>query len=283
MNKSNSEYNQKVADIFRDKPEQVIDFPDWMLSDDQIALYRQLEKPAIVEIAGRDSVAAAIKIADENDFTDLIPVYAYTGAEYGAWGSVEQAVARLASRLPRVRIHPLIIVGSPEFWRALNGRYMAELISRYGFFSPCPGCHLYLHVIRFPLAIKLGHMPIISGERESHSGQVKINQTGDALDFYLDMAAQFDIRLLFPLRHIEQSAEIEDILQIPWEKGKEQLGCTFSGNYRLHNGAVASSSKQVNRFFAEFAIPTARKIIKAYVQGEIPDAMAVARQILDEG
>lgn len=283
MNKINStEYNQKTADTFRDKPEQVIDFPDWMLSNDQIALYRRLEKPAMVEIAGRDSVAAAIKSTIENQFTDLIPVYAYTGTEYGAWRSVEQAVARLASRLPRVRIHPLIVVGSPEFWRALNGRYMSELSLRYGFFSPCPGCHLYLHVIRIPLAKKLGRMPIISGERESHSGRVKINQTGDALDLYLDVASQSNVRLLFPLRYIEQSVDIENILQIPWERGKEQLGCAFSGNYRLRNGSVGPSLQQVNRFFAEFAVPASQKIIETYVQGEIPDAMAVVRQILDK-
>lgn len=281
MNKDSSEYQKKIAGIFLDKPDMVIDLPDWMLSANQIDVFRQLDNPAIVEISGRDSVAAAIKSIEENGFTDLLPVYVYTGTEYGAWRSVEQAVKRLSVRLPQAKIHPLIVVGSPDFWRALNGRYVSELISIYNFFSPCPGCHLYLHVIRIPLAKMLGNIPIISGERELHSGQVKINQTSEALDFYLDVASRFNIRLLFPLRYIEQSKEIEDILQIPWERDKDQLGCVFSGNYRLRDGSVSPSLKNVSRYFAEFAIPAVEEIVEEYIKGNIPDAMGIARRVLD--
>ena len=277
-----SNYKEKLAEIFLNKPELVIDYPDWMLSGKQIDSYRQMENPAIVEIAGRDSVAAAVKSVEEEGFTDLLPVYAYTGTEYGAWNSVEQAVKRLAARLPQVKIHPLLAIGSSEFWRVLNGRYVSELIGRYHFFSPCPGCHLYLHIIRIPLSKKLGNIPIISGERELHSGQVKINQTGEALDVYLDVASRFNVRLLFPLRFIEQSKEIEDLLQIPWERDKEQLECAFSGNYRLRNGSVAPSLKDVNRYFKEFAVPVSQRVIEAYIKGNIPDSMEISQQVLDQ-
>ncbi|MDA3895552.1 MAG: hypothetical protein PF482_05325 [Desulfobacteraceae bacterium] len=276
-----SEYKKKLAEIFLDKPELVIDYPDWMLSAEKIATYRQIENLAIVEIAGRDSVAAAVKSVEEDGFTDLLPVYAYTGTEYGAWHSVEQAVGRLADRLPQVKIHPLVVVGSPEFWRILNGRYVSELIARYRFFSPCPGCHLYLHGIRIPLAKKLGNIPIISGERELHSGQVKINQTGEALDFYLDVARRFNVRFLFPLRLVEQSKKIEEILQIPWAKDKDQLECVFSGNYRLSDGSVGPAFKDVNRYFKEFAVPVAQRVIETYTKDAIPDFMEIAQQVLD--
>ncbi len=274
-------YNSRLSEIFLNKPELVIDFPDWMLSAELIDAYRQMKRLAIVEVAGRDSVAAAVKSVEENGFTDLLPVYAYTGTEYGAWHSVEQAVDRLTARLPQVKIHPLLAIGSPEFWRVLNGRYVSELIARYHFFSPCPGCHLYLHVIRIPLSKKLGNIPIISGERELHSGQVKINQTGEALDFYLDVAARFNVQLLFPLRLVEQSNVIEEILLIPWEKDKEQLECTFSGNYRLRNGSVAPALNDVNRYFKEFAVPVSQLVIETYVKGDIPDCMEIAQQVLD--
>ena len=274
-------YNKKLAEIFLDKPELVNEFPDWMLSTEQIDIYRQIENLAIVEIAGRDSVAAAVKSVEEKGFTDLLPVYAYTGTEYGAWKSVEQAVGRLAARLPQVKIHPLIVVGSPEFWRVLNGRYVSELIKKYNFFSPCPGCHLYLHVIRIPLAKMLGNVPIISGERELHSGQVKINQIGEALDFYFDIADRFNIRLLFPIRYVEHSKDLENILQISWEKDKDQLECVFSGNYRLRDGSVSPVFKDVSRYFKEFAVPVSQKIVEEYLEGKTPDFMGVAQQVLD--
>lgn len=239
-----------------------------------------MDNLAIVEIAGRDSVAAAIKSVMENGFTDLLPVYAYTGTEYGSWSSVEQAVLRLSSRLPEINIHQLLIIGSPVFWRALNGRFISDLIAKYGFFSPCPGCHLYLHAVRIPLAVKLGKLPIISGERESHSGLVKINQTAEALDFYLDFADQFGISIDFPLRHITQSHEIESILQMPWERGQEQFGCTLSGNYRMNDGKLGLSIEDVERFLKEFAGPSSKEIIGAYIKGNIPDSIGIAGVIL---
>ncbi len=273
-------YNDKLARVFLDKPELVIEFPDWLLSERQTDVYRQMDNLAIVEIAGRDSVAAAIKSVAEHEFTDLLPIYAYTGTEYGSWSSVEQAVLRLSSRLPEVNIHQLMILGSPVFWSALNGRFISELIAKYGFYTPCPGCHLYLHGVRMPLAVKLGNVPIISGERESHSGLVKINQTAEALDFFLDFADQFGISMDFPLRHIAQSHEIENILQVPWERGQEQFGCTLSGNYRMNDGTLGPSTGEVIRFFKEFAGPSAREIIGAYIEGNIPDSIGIAESIL---
>ncbi|MCF8037391.1 MAG: hypothetical protein K9K62_11005, partial [Desulfobacteraceae bacterium] len=49
-----------------------------------------------------------------------------------------------------------------------------------GHYTPCTGCHLYLHAVRIPLARMLGNVPIIGGERESHSGKVKVNQCAPA-------------------------------------------------------------------------------------------------------
>jgi hypothetical protein len=142
MNKNDQ---HALSDVFRDKPELIIDFPDWMLSEKQLDTYRNLKHLAILEIAGRDSIAAAIKSVEENGFTDLLPVYVYTGTEFGDWAHVKEAVERLSRRLPDVCVHPLRVMGSPQFWKALNGRFISELIARFGFYSPCPGCHLYLH------------------------------------------------------------------------------------------------------------------------------------------
>ncbi len=273
--------HQKLSDIFRDKPELVTRFPGWMISGGLMERIRRMERPAIVEIAGRDSVAAAVKSVAENDFTDFIPVYAYTGTEYGIWEMVPLAANRLAERLPDVRVHPLIVMGAPDFWRALNARFVSEWLDRFGYYSPCPGCHLYLHAVRFPLSKRLGNIPIVSGERELHSGQVKINQTGQALDVYQEVARRFGVRLLFPLRHIAQSREIEEILQMSWKRGEEQLECAFSGNYRRIDGTVGPSAEAVHRFFGEFAVPTACAVIDAYIAGSLPDCEKIARQVLN--
>jgi hypothetical protein len=270
-----------LSAVFRDKPELIIGLPDWMLSAKQVEGYRNTKNLAIVEIAGRDSVAAAVKSVEDQGFSDLLPTYVYTGTEFGEFAQVEQAVDRLTRRLPEVTIHPLLVMGSPKFWRALNGRFISELFRRFGFYTPCIGCHLYLHAARIPLAVKLGGVPIISGERESHTGMVKINQTANALNFYSDVASHFNLRLLFPVRHIVSGDEIENLIQLTWKRGKEQLGCSLSENYQLIDSqANASSVGAIGCYFEKFAGPTAKAIISAYLSGYTPDHNAIAEKIL---
>jgi hypothetical protein len=269
-----------LKQVYLNKPECVINFPQWLLPSQKISAYRGMSRPAIVEIAGRDSVAAAVKAVKEKGFTDLIPTYAYTGTEHGPWRSVEQAVIRLASRLPETIIHDLLVLGSPGFWQALNGRFVTELISRYGFYVPCLGCHLYLHSVRIPLSRLLGGAPIISGERESHNGTIKVNQISEALNTYERLAGKFDTELVMPIRNITKGDLIRDILGFQWEEGGEQLGCVLSGNYRTADGKVGIEIRRVKKYLDEFAFPLAQKIIREYLAGRTPNHVKIAAELI---
>jgi len=273
-------YEAMLKDAYLEKRECVIDFPNWLLSPDKIRGYKSLPGLAIVEMAGRDSVAAAIRAASEGEYTDFIPTYAYTGTEYGDWESVTEAVDRLSERLPGIRVHELVVLGSTRFWQALNGRFMAEMISRYQFFTPCIGCHFYLHAVRISLSILLGRAPIIAGERELHDGAVKVNQAPPALDGYKALLREFDVPLILPLRRIEKGKQIEEILGFKWAQDKEQLGCVLSGNYRKLNSEVDIVGYQIQRYVKEFALPVSRNLVKAYVEGRIPDHLQVAADLL---
>ena len=272
--------DSELKEYYRDKRECVINFPEPLLPSRKVEEYRAMSLLAIVEIAGRDSVAAAVKAVEDEGFTDLLPTYVYTGTEYGAWSSVGEAMKRLSKRLPEIRVHPPLVFGSPLFWQALNGRFINELIVRHGFFTPCIGCHLYLHSVRIPLAFALGKAPIISGERENHDGSIKINQISEALTVYQEIAKEFGIRLLFPLRHISEGNRIREILGFKWDQGKDQLGCILSGNYRRLDGSIGITGKQVLKYLKEFAYPLTRDIIKTYVAGQTPDYKKIAAATL---
>ena len=110
-----STYNSRLEELYLNKPECVVDLPEWLLPPEKIETYRGMPRLAIVEIAGRDSVAAAVKSVEEEGFTDLLPTYVYTGTEHGSWESVKRAVDRLTSRLPEVHVHDLVVLGSPGF------------------------------------------------------------------------------------------------------------------------------------------------------------------------
>lgn len=272
--------DSELKEYYRDKRECVIDFPEPLLPSRKVEKYRALSLLAIVEIAGRDSVAAAVKAVEDEGFTDLLPTYVYTGTEYGAWSSVGEAVECLSKQLPEIRVHQPLVFGSPLFWQALNGRFINELIAKYSFFTPCIGCHLYLHSVRIPLALALGKAPIISGERENHDGSIKINQISGALTVYQEIAKEFGIRLLLPLRHISEGNRIKEILGFEWEQGKDQLGCILSGNYRRLDGSISITGKHVLKYLEEFACPLTREIIKTYVAGVIPDHKEIAADLL---
>jgi hypothetical protein len=269
-----------IRELYLEKKECVASFPKWLLPPEKISEYRTMPRLAIVEIAGRDSVAAAVKAVQERGFTDLVPTYAYTGTEHGPWQSVELAVERLAERLLGTRIHELLLIGSPRFWQALNGRFVNGLISRYGSYLPCVGCHLYLHSLRIPLSRLLGGIPVITGERETHEGKVKINQIAEALDSYEKLAEEFDTELIMPLRNISDGNRIRDLLGFEWKEGGEQLGCVLSGNYRSVDGQVRIESSKVQEYLDEFAFPVTRKIIGAYLEGRMPDHLKMAAKLI---
>ena len=273
-------FDPRLKELYLNKPECVVDLPEWLLPTEKVNEYRAMSRLAIVEIAGRDSVAAAVKSVEEESFTDLLPTYVYTGTEHGPWASIDQAVERLAGLLPEVRIHNLVVLGSPGFWQALCGRFTSELISRYGFYTPCVGCHLYLHSVRIPLALALDKVPIISGEREWHDGAMKVNQISESLNVYEKIAKDFGIRLLFPVRNITKGDRIEKILGFEWKEGKEQLGCVLSGNYRRLDGSVEHTARQVQTYLEEFTKPCAKKIIESYTAGRIPNHLEIAASVL---
>ncbi|MBW2605315.1 MAG: hypothetical protein JRE28_13555 [Deltaproteobacteria bacterium] len=280
MQSDTTTHEKQLQELFLNKTDMIIDFPKWLLSHRSIETYRSISKLALVEIAGRDSIAAAVKSIQEYGFTDLLPTYVYTGTEYGPWNLVNQSLFRLKVRLPHVRIHPLIVLGSPDFWKALNGAFISELLSVYGFYTPCIGCHLYLHAVRIPLALLLDNIPVIAGEREHHNGSVKINQIPEALDLYTNLTGAFRIQLLLPLRKIKHGRDIEALLQMDWDEGKEQPDCCLSGNYRSLDGTVEMDKTQIVRYLNEFAIPCTEKIIREYISGEIPNHLKIAKQII---
>ncbi len=238
-------------------------------------------KAAIVEIAGRDSIAAAITAVRNEKFEVLVPVYAYTATEYGSLDTVCSAVEFLSSRLSGTKISGLILLGSPEFWKALNGRFTSILTDMFGFYTPCVGCHLYLHAVRIPLARFLGNLPVISGERESHSGVWKINQTPSVIDKYENFCRRFQTRIIFPLRRVSSGREIEKILSCSWQRGAGQLQCVLSGNYIKNDGSLCANEKDVIKLLEGFLLPCADMIIEAYLKGVVPDHVAIAKKIID--
>lgn len=259
----------RILELVRDKPELITRFPDWMLPASLQKELQETEGLAIVEIAGRDSIAAALEATRKKHLRALLPTIAYTGTEYGNWEIPFKKASLLKEQLsPKgIRVFAPLVLGAPRFWWRLCGRYASDLFRAFGFYSPCLGCHLYLHAIRIPLARRLNCRVLIGGERESHEGKIKLNQIGAALDAYVSFTGTFGIELFLPIREVTSNDQIKAIINYPWEEGAEQLECVLSKNYVGRNGEVFYSENAIQRFFSEFAIREAEEALKVFLAG----------------
>lgn len=220
---------------------------------------------AICDISGRDSIAATIKAFQEEDINCVLPIAVHIPTEYGSYETVEHNVGFLQKYVKKRfngKIYNLIIVDDTEFWRILNGRYIGEIIQKFGFYSPCLGCHLYVHSIRTMIAKFIGCRYVISGAKESHNGRIKINQLPTALNAYSVIMNELGIEHLLPLRFIKEGTETEKILGIPWKEGENQLRCVFSKNYNSFEEKSLICEAEVYSYFNEYAIPLARKLLE---------------------
>ncbi|MDI6891736.1 MAG: hypothetical protein QMD08_01895 [Actinomycetota bacterium] len=270
--------------IFLTKPDSLSDV-ERLISP---SLRRQAEAVgglAIGEIAGRDSIAAIIKAAERDDIDAVLPTIVYTGTEYGDWDLLGENIEYLRQSLEGKFGRPIfdaIVLGDPVLWHALNGRFLSVLLEKFGFYSPCLGCHLYMHLVRVPLAKKLDCTKIVGGEREAHEGRLKINQVPMALDAYIEVLSCAGIELILPIRKIDSNEKIKAIVGPDWEQGERQLKCVFSGNYRTLDGSIAYDEDALRRYFDEFAIPAGKEILKAWQKGAEVNYVKLVGEILRE-
>lgn len=251
------------------------------VSADEIARLRGVENLVIGEIAGRDSIAAVIRDV-EAGAKAVLPSVVYTGTDYGDWDQLDDNVAFLRRKLEAmgVPVYEPVISGDPRLWAALSGRFAAEIMRRYGVACFCTACHLYMHIVRVPLAKAVGAGVIISGERESHEGRIKLNQTAAALNAYARVIAEAGIELALPIRHQESAGEIEAMVGSDWHEGERQLKCVFSKNYVNVDGSVVYDASRYEAYLEEFLIPSGKRLISHILDGR-DDYVSVIGGVLD--
>jgi hypothetical protein len=241
---------------------------------------------AIVEIAGRDSVAAAVAAVRERGFRTLLPTIAFTGTETGDRTAPLRAVSVLRALVgDRIDVHEPVALSDPALWSAMNARPAAEIQRRFGVYSPCLACHLYLHLLRVPLAWSNGNAPIISGERDTHDGRIKLSQTPASIAAADRVLTYAGVELLQPVQHAS-GEEIAELVDGSWDEGQGQLGCQLSGNYVNFDGSVTYDEAGYQRYIAEYFEPVGRAVVDAWRAerggGPAADFNAVIRRLFEE-
>lgn len=236
---------------------------------------------AIAEIAGRDSVAAAVLAVHEHGFTAILPTSVATGTEFGDECAPEHAVGMLAELLgPDVEVLPPLRLGSPRLWAALNGRFASVIAECYHVSSPCLACHLYMHLARLPLSRAVGGVPVIAGEREAHGTRVKLSQTALGIDAGIRVLERAGVELLEPVRRVHAAEAIAEVVGADWPAGGRQLCCVHSGNYTGLDGSVSYDELAYARYVHGFLEPAGYAVADAWLETAEPDYEAIVRTLL---
>ena len=272
--------DERTRGILLAKPERIIGFDDDLTA--RLRARVGSGNAALVEIAGRDSVAAGV-LAASSYYDILIPTVVYTGTEYGNWEVVLENT-RLLGDLLRDRagvdvVEEPIFLGSPRWWHAAGGRFTDVLQERYGFSTSCVACHMYFHAARVPFAREIGAKAVVAGERLFHQDRRKLNQVGPALDSYSRVLGEAGLNLALPLKEMRDGNRVEELVG-PWPESAKQLKCVLEANYRDSSGEFDVPEGSLVAYLEEFLEPVFSRVLLEFNDGGTPDYLAVVKDVL---
>jgi hypothetical protein len=258
--------------------------PSEVFGPERLEMMGALPDLVIAAIAGRDSVAAAVAACREEGYTAVLPTVVLTGTEYGDPDAPLAAVALLRELLAgEADVLDPMRFGSPALWAALNGRFAAEIAARYNVSSPCLACHLYVHLARVPLSWALGSVSVVTGERDTHDGRLKMSQTKASIDAEIRVLAHAGVELITPVRN-RPTEEIDVLVGGEWVGQDDGWSCVHASNYVRLDGDVHFDTTGYLRFVAEFLEPCGMAVVDAWRADPahpVADYEALVRGVLE--
>ena len=223
----------------------------------------------LTDFAGRDSIAACMQILKDEEIDTVIPVGDIVPSRYGDTESYSQNWNTLAQLIKNnhsgIDLKPWFIVDGQDFWETLNQRYVEQIMGKFGWFTPCLGCHFHFYAMRSVLVEILGHDNTIlaSGEKRLHkNGKRKANQTDAAVKAYGKFSLERGIDHRFPIHNYETEEQIGSLIGSEWNEGGSQMSCIHSGNDQDHKGRLKFTDEQISEMMTEYILPMGNKYIE---------------------
>lgn len=231
-------------------------------------LLARLKSFFIQEIAGRDSIAALnrfLETAEARKFDGVIISAAFAPTEYGDLKYINDAMLYAAEIAKKNSLQYVFSVSIHRMiWERLVSRPSFSISKKYGFYTPCIACHLYLHILRAIIAVQTGSELIVSGERARHRGLIKLNQHPEALKAYQKVISSRNINLVYPVENVDDENEILSLVGKDWKEGGLQLSCLFTGSSKVTDEEFNELFNNFSKFLDEFLIPEGISCLDEY-------------------
>jgi hypothetical protein len=229
---------------------------------DSISIPSDHQATYLAEIAGKDSIAAILKATQNCHITNLIGVGVLHRSFFGNEDEPIEHFKHISTRKSSLKIEKteFLYLDVRNLFDQLIIRPMAIIQKNFHYYSPCPACHLFFHMMRIPVARKLKIKTFITGERNYHGERKKLNQLPEVLSLYKSLLKKEGIELVQPLKDIKQDNEIFDILGSKWISAKP-FKCSFSRNYYDENGDISFNLQNILRAISQFYYPLFAAVI----------------------
>jgi len=217
----------------------------------------------ISEVAGKDSIAALIQASREYNIKNLLGIGIFHRSFFGNILEPNEhfeSAKELISQRDFNSTNFLYLDVSNLFNRLII-RNMAIVQKYFGYYSPCPPCHLFFHMMRIPIAKYYGITRIITGERELHGDRKKFNQIPEVLSLFKELLDKEGIELIQPIRKIKNDEKIFEILGTSW-KSAEPFKCSFSKNYYDESGEIPFEINKILKTLKDFYFPLFSSVVE---------------------
>lgn len=230
----------------------------------------------IVELAGRDSVVAFYRLLKQSASRIPAPSNSFilsivnAAPEYGTVSCgdpIDMAckLKKLAENYGQT-VHEVATEYKPDIWFNMVKSGCLGYTNT-NFISPCLMCHTYCHLMRLPIALKYGYDYILTGERSSHDGKLKVNQNEKVFKSIDSFFNSYGITLVRPLEHVENTEIIKkEYSDLCRELGVDENYFTFTPCYLEGSGKI-DNQRDLDIFLANNlykVVPIMEEMVKQY-------------------
>lgn len=218
-----------------------------------------MENVIIAEIAGKDSISAINRFIHKriDDIYIIVPTIVYTGTEYGRIDTYNESIEYLKRVSgPNIRFDNTHVIRDEKLWNKLNAKYQYLINRKYNFYTPCIMCHFYAHLLRIPLYLEMSAVGLLTGERLSHDGKLKINQHKLVLKYFRDLFVEKDIKFIQPNLKISNTKFIDNVISDKTIiKQANDVKCIMSNNLYGFSLESPEALSYIERYMTEFFLP----------------------------
>jgi len=265
---------KNVLKVLAEKPDMFVSTAQEQLTEERIAELRQIPRLAVGEITGCAGMEAFIQILSAQRPDAFLPTVSFTGTEYGSWEQLFQkleALRKVVENELKIYCTEPLVLGSPGFWRALNGCHADELSRRFSFDSRCCGCRVYACAVRVPLCKMLNARIMIAGHTGQSGSNGRYHNSPLAVGYYSRLMSNFGIELLPGVPDSSRRESLDpDHAFSAGQKPHQPVCCVLDKHTGATEGQTVKPSS-VAAFFESFALPAAAKIISRALAGRAVD------------